>query len=620
MSAKKHCHRETHINAIAMKKIWKFIIAHKIISVLVLGGLGWGGYAWYAASHGTTVVARYVIEKATTGTVIASVSGSGQMQAVNTIDIKPQTSGAVISIPVKVGDHVKAGRLLVQLDTTTEARALAQAKLQLLSAQLSLAKLTEAPAMTTLIQNQNAVVQAQSNIATASTTLAKDYQAGFTTLTGVFVDFQTIMTSLQSFVTGGDIVKGQGDPDAYLNLVPSYMQAGLQPYRDTVYATYNAVAALYQQNLTDYQGISRSASSVSLDVMFVETNHTAQAVSEAVKAAKNFLSYLVNNYPTGSGYTSLPSVTATWQTNMNTHTTTIGNDLTNLTGAINTIASDRATIVNNQLALSQASSALAQLLAGPDSIDVQTSQLSVRQQELSVQTAEQNLANDSIRAPVDGVISAIPAVVGATVPSPAVSMIGQNQIAEITLNEVDAAKVKVGNKATLTFSAVSGLSLVGQVIELDPVGTVSQGVVSYNAKIALATPNDQIRPGMSVSANIITRIDQDVIAVPNMAIITQGGVKYVLKPLMPVSDADIAASVNGGIVLPAAPIRMPVTIGLSNNTETEIVSGVNQGDQIIAQTINAAASGGSSVGMSGGTNAFRALGGGGFGGGRGAGQ
>ena len=47
-------------------------------------------------------------------------------------------------------------------------------------------------------------------------------------------------------------------------------------------------------------------------------------------------------------------------------------------------------------------------------------------------------------------------MVGEDVPSPAVTIVGQSQVAEVTLNEVDAAKVKVGDKATMTFDAVSG--------------------------------------------------------------------------------------------------------------------------------------------------------------------
>ena len=595
-----------------MQKIRSFIVAHKIITGIIVIAVVWAGYSWYGATHGTGTVMKYVVQKATLGTVVASVSGSGQMQAVNTVDVKPQTSENVLAIPVQVGEQVSAGQVLVRLDTTAEDRALAQAKLQLQSAELSLAKLTETPATTTLIQDQNAVTQGQANIMTASTTLEKDYQAGFDSLTNTFVDFQNVMTGLQNFVLGNDISKSENDPDAYLALMPTYLQPSTQPYHDAVLSAYDAAHAAYQQNLSDYQAASRNSDQATLNSLFTETYHTAQSVSEAVKAVKNFLDYMVDNYPKAGVYAPLPSVTNTLEANMGNYTTTASGDVGTLLGAINAIAADQTALTNAELSLNQSSSTLATLLAGADPLDVQSSQLSVQQQELALQTAEQNLAYDSIRAPIDGVISAIPSVIGTSVPSPAVSMVGNQQIAEVTLNEIDAAKVQVGDKATVTFDALPDLSLAGAVVELDPVGTVSQGVVSYNAQIALATPNASVKPGMSVSADIVTQVAQDVVAVPNAAVVTQGGSSYVLEPASPLSDADIAASANGGVVLAAAPVRVPVTLGISNGTMTQILSGVNEGDEIVTQTLTTSASASSAS-----TNPLRALGGGALGGGGG---
>ena len=161
-----------------LAKISHFIVGHKIVSTIVAIIIVGGGYAWYASSRNGTAVTKYVIQKATIGTVVASVQGSGQMQALTTIAVKPQVTETVTGISVKVGDAVTAGQLLVTLDTTNEARALTQAKLSLQSTQLSLAKLTEAPATTTVLQDQNAVTQDEQNVASASSTLGKDYQSG----------------------------------------------------------------------------------------------------------------------------------------------------------------------------------------------------------------------------------------------------------------------------------------------------------------------------------------------------------------------------------------------------------------------------------------------------------
>jgi len=606
-----------------LKNLLHFITSHKIVSVILAIIILGGGYFWYSSSQSGTSITKYVIQKATTGTVIASVSGSGQMQALTTISVKPQVTENVTGISVKVGDQVSTGQLLVTLDTTNEARSLAQAKLSLQSSELSLSKLTEAPATTTLLQDQNSVTQAEQNLVSASSTLGKDYQSGFDSVSSAFVDFQTVTAGLKSFVTGNDISKSQNDPDAYVNLMPNYLTSAALPYRDEVLSSYTAATAAYQQNLLDYNAANRSSDPAKLDALFSETYHTAQTVSESVKSIKDLLNYIINNYPQGSG-AQLPTITNTFQTNMNSYTNTMGNDVSSLASTVNTISNDKTSLTNDSLSLGQASSSLETLLAGADPLDVQSSQLSIQQQELSLQTAQQNFDDCYLRSPIDGVVSAITAVIGETVSSPAVTIVGQSQVAQVTLNEVDAAKVKVGDKATMTFDALPNLSVAGQVVELDPVGTVSQGVVDYNAQVALAQPNDQVKPGMSVTANIVTQADQGVIVVPNAAITTQGGVSYVSEPATAVSDAEIASSSAGGVILPVAPRLVPVTVSISNDTETEITSGVAAGDQIIAKTVKsttgtaaATATGGTSVNAS----ALRTLGGGGgggFGGGGGA--
>jgi multidrug efflux pump subunit AcrA (membrane-fusion protein) len=596
------------------KKIFNFIFGHKIISIIAAIIVIGGGYFWYASSRSSTVVTKYVVEKATTGTVVASVSGSGQMQALTTIQVKPHVTETVAGISVKVGDAVTTGQLLVTLDTTNEARALAQAKLSLQSVQLSLAKLTEVPATTTLIGDQNAVTQGEQNLISASSTLERDYQSGFDSVSSAFVDFQTVTAGLKSFVTGNDISKQQNDPDAYVGILPSYLTAAVLPYRDAVIASYTAAAAAYQQNLADYYAASRSSGPATLDALFSETYNTARKVSESVKSIKDLLNYVVNNYPS-SNNSQLPAVTNTFQTNMSGYTNTVSGNVLSLANAVNAINSDKTSFTNAGLSLDQSSSSLATLLAGADPLDVQSSQLSIQQQELSLQTAQTNLDGCYIRSPINGIVSAIPAVIGEDVPSPAVTIVGQSQVAEVTLNEIDAAKVKVGDKATMTFDAISGLSVAGQVVELDPVGTVSQGVVDYNAQVAFAQAQGQVKPGMSVTANIVTQADQDVITVPNAAVTTQSGSSYILEPSSPVSDAAIASSSAGGVVLGVAPKMVPVTVGISNDTKTEITSGVQAGDQIIVQTVKSAVgSTGPSAASSLNTSALRALGGGGGGG------
>jgi multidrug efflux pump subunit AcrA (membrane-fusion protein) len=585
--------------------------AHKIITGIVVVVVVGGGYYWYSSANAAPTVTKYVVQAASQGTVVASVSATGQVQAGTTISVTPKVSEVVTSIPVTVGEHVSVGQVLVQLDPTNEERALQQAQLSLEQAQLS-AQEADQVATTTLLQQQNSVTTGEQSVVNASTSLAQDYENGFNNLGSTFVNFQTVMVGMQDFMAGNDLSKTQSDPDAFVNLMPAYLQAGVEPYESALQAQYTSAVASYQSDLLAYHAASASSSPATLDALFSQTDNTAQAIDQTVKDAKDFLNYIVDNYPSQSNSAQpLPAITNTYQTDFSNYTTTMTSAVSGVEGTISGITSDKQNIVNSQNSLMQASETLAETLAGPTATTLLGQQISVQTAQANLTTAQENLAYTSVTAPISGTVSAIGAIVGETAGSGAVTIVGDGEVAEVTLNEIDAAKVSTGNQATLTFDAITGLSLAGTVVEIDPVGTVSQGVVSYNVQIGFSQPADTsstmlVKPGMSVTANIVTQVAQNVIAVPNAAVVTSGSTSYVLEPATALSSADLAASASGGIVLPATK-EVPVTVGLANDTMTQITSGVNVGDQIITQTIKSSSA--KTTTATGGTSALQLLGG-----------
>jgi len=602
----------------AMKKLTalaQYVRVHKIISGIVIVVVVGGGYYWYRSANVAPTITKYVVEDATDGAVVASVSGTGQVQAGTTITVTPKVSEAVTAIPVTVGERVSAGEVLVRLDPTNEQRAREQAQLALEQAQLS-AQVTDQVATTTLLQQQDAVTTGKQSVLNASTTLTQDYQTGFNNLGSEFVNLQTVMTGLQDFMVGNDINKEQSDPDAFVSLIPEYLRSGAVTYVTALQTQYAAATTAYQQTLIDYHAASAASSPQTLDALFAETNNTANSISATVKDGKDFFSYIVNSYPSSGSVQPLPAVTTTLQNNFSTYTTTMSSQLSGIQSTITGIATDRNNIINAENSLTQASETLMETLAGPTQTTLLGQQISVQTAQNNLQTAEQNLAYTSVTAPISGVVSAISATIGETAGSNAVTIVGDGQVAQVTLNEIDAAKVALGDPATLTFDALPNLSLAGKVVEIDPVGTVSQGVVSYNVQVGFSQPANtsntmQVKPGMSVTANIVTQADQNVIAVPNAAIVTSGGSSYILEPATPVSAADLAVSASGGIVI-ASTKEVPVTVALTNDTMSEISSGVTAGDQIIVQTIKSTATA-KTTASAGGTSALQLLGGAGGG-------
>ena len=221
-------------------------------------------------------------------------------------------------------------------------------------------------------------------------------------------------------------------------------------------------------------------------------------------------------------------------------------------------------------------------------LDVQSSELSVKQKENALQDAKDNLSNYSVYAPFGGTISNVAVKKTDSVSSGTViaTLITDKQVAEISFNEVDVAKIQIGQKATLTFDAIPDLTIAGQVISIDSIGTVSSGVVNYTVKISFDTNDVRVKPGMSVNSNIIINIKQDILTVPNSAVKSQNGASYVET-----FDTALPAPAIGAQGSPSLtpPNKINVVTGISSDTVTEIVSGLNEGALIVTKTITGSA-------------------------------
>lgn len=196
-------------------------------------------------------------------------------------------------------------------------------------------------------------------------------------------------------------------------------------------------------------------------------------------------------------------------------------------------------------------------------------------------SAKEDADKRSVKASIDGTINAINIANGDDLSrlssnsnSSAPIIIGDlgTLKAQVEVNEVDIANVNIGQKVSLTFSAVDGLTSTGKVEKMDSLGTLTSGVVTYNVTIGFDSLDPRIKPAMSVSAAIITDTKQNVIVVPNSAVKNQNGSSYVQ------------------VLSGQTPEKKTVEVGLSNETQTEIVSGISVGDKVVTQTINSSTS------------------------------
>jgi len=229
--------------------------------------------------------------------------------------------------------------------------------------------------------------------------------------------------------------------------------------------------------------------------------------------------------------------------------------------------------------------ALEELIAGVDAREIKFQENIVAQKENALLDAKEKLASHFIRAPFDGVIGEVNVKTNDSVSSATTlaTLMTKQYIAELTLNEIDIAKVKLNQPVILNFDAVDGLTLTGKVTDIASTASTNQGVVTYGITITLDIINELIKPGMTVTAAIVTDAKPNVLLVPNSAVKSQNGMSYVEIP--DEFDISVATANVSGAVFKNPTRQQQVEIGLSNDEFTEILSGLQEEDIIVTRTI-----------------------------------
>ena len=494
--------------------------------------------------------------------MVVSVTGSGQLAALYKIDIKPKVSGEITWIDVRPGDTVRAGQAIMKMDDTDAQQAIIKAKQSLATSKLQLQKDTaQAP-----IDYQKAL----DALASAEDSLQTKYNDAFNTLSNTYLDLPDVMTGMQNILYGTDInpKANQWNVNVLINLFSDKDTTKTEAFAKSAENDYAIATGKYDPSVLAYKQTSRFSSGDQIEAILKQSIDTVTAIAQTLQDELNLLgavSDLANQYNR-----SLPTAVKTLQTNARNHLSTANSDLSALLSQKNTIDTSKQTITADKqnIALLQVGNP-----NGDSPISLQISQNNLISQEQNLVQLQDALGDYTIVAPFDGIISSVSVKKGDTASGAVATIVSDQKFAQATFNETDVVNIKVGQKTTITFDALPDLALTGKVSEVDPVGTVSQGVVSYSVQVALDTPNADVKPGMSDTVSIITSVKPDVLLVPNSAVTTKQEVSYV----------SVLGS-DGKLT------QQEVTVGLSNESMTEIVSGLNEGDAVVTQTITSKSS------------------------------
>ena len=558
-----------------MNKIFQLVLGHKFISsmaiiLLILGGY-WGIKAW-ANDDGV----RYILAAVERGDLVVTVSASGQVSASNQIDLKPKISGDVIWVGVKSGQFVKAGAIFAQLDAREAQKAVRDAEVNLENSKIALAKIKKPADSLSLLQAENALDETEENLTQA-------YEDGLNAVADAFLDFPGIVSGLQDILYGHEAgSSSQINMAIYHDMVKAYNDTVTSSKEDAV-AAFATAKNSYDESFKVYKTATRFSNETTVENLINQTHSSGKKNAEAVKNADNLLG-LVKDELTERGL-AVPSI-------LNTHRTTLADYTEKTNGHLKNLLGARDGITNYKRIVLEKTEAVKKLKTGADNLDLAAQELAVRQKENSLLDAKEKLADYYIRAPFEGMVGRLDvekldAVSTATIIA---TLITTQKIAELSLNELDVSKIKLGQKTKLSFDALEDLNLTGTVSELDTLGESDQGVVTYQVKISFDADNELVKTGMSVTADITTEVKQNVLLVPNGAVKTQGNRRYVevADNLEPVSNrATLAQSAPTAQIASGQSRRQDVEAGLSNDTRTEIVSGLKEGDLIIVRTVGA---------------------------------
>jgi len=521
------------------------------------------------------------------GTLITTISGSGQVSASNQVDIKTKASGDVTSFNVIKGQEIKAGAKIATLNAKDVLKTIRDAEANLASAKISMEKALQPADSLTILQAENSLIQSQESKIKAEDELAKAYEDGFNNVANAYLELPNIMSELEDMLYDYSFDNNIPNVDYYAmdaSIIDDSDRANV--FKNAVEDSYDLARTSYEKNFDNYKTASRFSDTTTIESLIDESYDTIKLIAEVLKNANNLIQYY---YDVLTSKNMKPqSLATTHLSSLSSYTGKTNSQLSTMLSTKRSIQTNKESILSSERTIAEKTASLAKLKSEIDPLDYQTQLLTIKQRQNSLNDAREKLADYSVFAPFDGIVADTGIKKGDSVSSGAIAatIITKQKLATLSFNEVDAASIQVGQKATLTFDAITDLNLTGEVVEVDTLGTVNQGVVTYDVSIMFDTQDERIKPGMSVTASIITNAKTDVLLIPNSAVKTFGSTYYVEMFDEEVVNASgySTSTASTGITSPTAPYQYPIETGLSNDSYTEVISGLAEGDLVISKT------------------------------------
>ncbi|MDE1975298.1 MAG: efflux RND transporter periplasmic adaptor subunit [Patescibacteria group bacterium] len=493
------------------KSKWFWIV---IIIILALVG-----YVWIKRSNAKPT---FQSASVSVGDVIQQVSVTGTVSPDKQTNLAFEKGGTVSKIYVKVGDTVKAGTPVASLDSSAD------------QASVDSAKATLADMSRSLTPDELAVQT--SNVSAAKTALDNARQTAVNAFHTAYVQAQgSIVNYADAFFNNPQ----SANPTINVRTESATQQLSINNERVSISGVLNSWS----------DGLSAASTSAAAGLM-----GDANGYLDSVKSFMTDLSSIVNALSPGNSGLSQSAIDA--------DVAAMNSGRSALNTAISTITTAQTGLTSAQSAYDQAVSNYNLKLAG-NSTD------SIAAQAAKVAQAQAILAQDTLVAPIDGVVTLVSPQVGDYVGAGQTEFTVQGSQFKIEayVPEADIAKVKIGDLASSTLDAYGAfVDFPAVVTAIDPAETILEGVPTYKVTLHFVSPDSRIRSGMTDNLEILTAEASGVLTVPYRA----------------VAVTATSSSVNVVKADGKTYSAVIVTTGLKGSDgNIEITSGLQAGDKVV---------------------------------------